>query len=265
MNKSQWEVRQKANNELRDWLRTQVNSLQTKGWTKDQVAAKYGDKAVAWQDEQEQLDRAKTGHDMSEKWMTKMANSGDLGSRPNVPVGKKLTGAHVSPMAFSEPTLKAMYKAYVDGQPLSVKAESKAFSTVDPLLPAQLDPIVVPQFHEWRILDHLPAIGINAPSYEFIIHSFSGDTLGGGSVSSASIVVSEGGTKPEYIPDVTSSVATAVKLALHTGISRETLADWDQWLGYLQGQVYAFPLVALPVLFDSAMFPAPFDARNHLA
>jgi HK97 family phage major capsid protein len=156
---------------------------------------------------------------------------GDLAASPEVTT--KATGAHVSPMAFSDASLQKMFNAFKDRQPLSIKAEvaTKAFSTVDSLLPAQLDPQVVGHIHEWRILDRLPMITINAPSYEFIVHNFSGDT-------GAPAIVAEGGTKPEYLPDATSSIATVVKIAMNTGISYETLADWPQWLSYVQTECF---------------------------
>jgi HK97 family phage major capsid protein len=134
-------------------------------------------------------------------------------------------------MSFSDNSLKAMYQAFRDRQPLSIKADTKAFSTVESLLPPELDPNVVAHIHEWRILDRLPAIPISAPSYEFIIHNFSADSGGPG-------VVAEGAAKPEYVPAATSSTVTAVKLAMHTGISYETLADWQQWLGYVQTECF---------------------------
>jgi HK97 family phage major capsid protein len=74
-------------------------------------------------------------------------------------------------------------------------------------------------------------ISISAPTYEFIVHNFSGD-------SGAPTPVAEGAPKPEYTPAATSSVVTAIKLAMHTGISYETLADWPQWLAYVQTECF---------------------------
>ena len=152
---------------------------------------------------------------------------GDMGNEPNVTT-KAMTGAQLSPMAFGQKSLQRMYKAFQERQNCSIRAaETKAFSTVDSLLPAQLDPQVVAHIHEWRILDRLPSISISAPSYEFIVHNFAGDS-GGPSI------VAEGGAKPEYVPDATSSIASVVKIAMHTGIGYESLNDWPQWLSYVQ-------------------------------
>ncbi len=158
------------------------------------------------------------------------AYGGDLGVEPTVST-KRMTGKELSPLAFSEASLKTMYKAFQDRTPMTIRAETKGFSSVDSLLPAQLNPAVIGQIHEWRVLDHLPSISITAPSYEFVVHNFAGDSGGPAPVA-------EGAAKPEYIPAVTSSVATVTKLAMHTGISYETLADWPQWMSYIQTQAF---------------------------
>jgi hypothetical protein len=56
-------------------------------------------------------------------------------------------------------------------------------------------------------------ISISAPTYEFIVHNFSGD-------SGAPTPVAEGAPKPEYTPAATS------------------LADWPQWLAYVQTECF---------------------------
>jgi HK97 family phage major capsid protein len=149
------------------------------------------------------------------------------------PEKKALTGKQVSPLAFSETKLKEMHRAFQNRQSYSIQA--KGFSTVESLLPAELEPGVVEHIHEWRILDRLPARAVDAPTVEFIVHNFAGDT---GTLGSAPFAgpVAEGAAKPEYVPDATSSIATIVKLAMHTGISYETLADYRDWLGYIQSE-----------------------------
>jgi hypothetical protein len=85
---------------------------------------------------------------------------GDAGSEPQIIAPQKTTGAQLNPLAFGQKSLNAMYKAFKDRQPMTIKAEpiTKSFSSVDSLLPAQLDPQVIGQIHEWRILDHLSMI-----------------------------------------------------------------------------------------------------------
>lgn len=138
--------------------------------------------------------------------------------------GGRLTGAQVSPLGFSAETLKALHQAASTRQSLSVKA----FSTVDPLLPAQLAPNVVGKVHEGRLLDHLPALAISAPSYEFIVHS---------STTGVPAPTAEGAAKPEIVLNATSSVATAVKIAAHFGLSYETIADFPAFQSYAQTEV----------------------------
>lgn len=230
MNNSQIEFRQQANNELGRWIKAKTDEYQTKGFTQDTAWKMVETKARAWKNEQDELDRAKAANKAGELFAEKLGgNPSDLGSAPNAPIAKKATGAQVNPLAFSESNLKAMHKAFQNRQPFRI--EAKDYSTVDSLLPAELAPGVTAHQHEWRILDRLPMTTISAPSYEFIRHNFSGDTGGPD-------VVAEGAEKPEYVPDVTSDVATVVKIAMHTGISYETLADWATWLGYVQTECF---------------------------
>jgi Phage capsid family len=107
------------------------------------------------------------------------------------------TGREVSPLALPEPALKALYDAQESGQSIRVKAafqpETKAFSTVDPLLPPTLQPGIVEQIHEWRLLDHLPTQAISTPSLEYIKHTSSTGTPG---------TVQEGQLKPDVTINV---------------------------------------------------------------
>lgn len=183
-------------------------------------------------EEKEDLDREEEIHKATEadpRWAALRMYGGDLGTEPTAPTGAALTGKQVSPLEFGGAELKAMYKAFQNRAPMSIRA--KSFSSVVGELPAQLDPAVVGKIHESRILERIPTIAINAPSYEFIVHNFASD-------SGAPGMVAEGGTKPEYVPAVTSSVVTAQKIAMHTGISYESLADWPQWLSYVQGECF---------------------------
>jgi HK97 family phage major capsid protein len=158
-------------------------------------------------------------------WATGAANSG---AAPGYTT-KAVTGGQLSPLNFSDGSLGAMYKAFNARQPMSI--ESKAFSTIESLLPAELDPQVVARIHENRLLERLPAIAISAPSYEFIVHNFASD-------SGAPAPVAEGASKPEYIPAASSSVVSATKLAMNTGISYESIADWPQWQSYVYTECF---------------------------
>jgi len=197
-----------------------------------------GRRIGAVKDAKADLDRQEERHKAAEadpRIVALKSFGGDLGAEFDAPVTQKATGAQLSPLAFSDSSLKQMYKAFQNRQPFSIRAEvsKKAFSTVDSLLPAELAPGIIAHQHEWRILERLPAITIGSPSYEFLVHNFAGDTGTNESAPFAG-VVAEGAAKPEYVPDATSSIATAVKIAIHTGISYESLADAPQWLSYVQ-------------------------------
>jgi HK97 family phage major capsid protein len=129
------------------------------------------------------------------------------------------TGRAVSPLAFSEASLKGLHAAASTRQSLTVKA----FANVAGLLPAQLAPGVLGPIHENRLLDRLPATPISAPSYEYIRHSSSTGTPG---------VTAEGAAKPEVTLVTSSQIATVVKLAAHFGISHEALSDFPTFLSY---------------------------------
>ena len=126
-------------------------------------------------------------------------------------------GGQASPLSFDQKDLRAAYNAVKQGGNFKITTkDTLGYSTVDSLLPAHLAPGVVPEQHEWRILEHLPAMAVGVPSTEFLIHNFPSDSGGPG-------VVAEGAAKPNYTPAVTSSTATVVKLALNTGITSESL------------------------------------------
>jgi HK97 family phage major capsid protein len=133
----------------------------------------------------------------------------------------------------SEPALKELYEAQDSGRSIRVKAafqpETKAFSTVDPLLPPQLQPGVVEQIHEWRLLDHLPTQAISAPSLEYIKHNSSTGAPG---------TVVEGGLKPDVTINATSTIVTAYKLAATFGISRESAMDFPTFTGYVHTEMF---------------------------
>jgi HK97 family phage major capsid protein len=136
------------------------------------------------------------------------------------------SGRAASPLGISEASMKSLYAAASSRQSLAVKA----FSTVDGLLPAQLDPNVLGKIHEARLLDRLPAQTISAPSYEVIVHS---------STTGAPTPVAEGAAKPELVLNTSSITLTAVKIAAHLGISYETLMDFSNFQSYAQTEMLA--------------------------
>jgi HK97 family phage major capsid protein len=134
------------------------------------------------------------------------------------------TGRGTVPLAISEQALKSLHAAASSRQSFS----TKAFSTVDGLLPAQLDPNVLAQVHESRLLDRLPTQAITAPSYEILVHS---------STTGAPAPTAEGALKPDVVLNVTPQILTAVKLAATFGISYETLQDFTNFVSYAQTEM----------------------------
>lgn len=232
MNRAQLDARKKANEELGIWISNKVADLQTKGFTKKQAYARYDAKVNQFLDEKETLDRAASAIEAGDAFTKKLGgNPGDLGSEPDItlPLGSKALGATAFPLGLPKQELKDAFKAIKRGQPCAI--EAKAYSSASSLLPAHLAPGIIPEYHEHRLLDHLPVTSITAPSYEFVIHTFGSDTGGPD-------FVAEAAAKPEYVPAVSKSVVTAEKLAVHTGISTESLQDAPQWESYVINQVY---------------------------
>jgi HK97 family phage major capsid protein len=141
-------------------------------------------------------------------------------------LGLRRKGAQVAPLAFAEEHLKSMHDAVTHRQSFAIK--TKSFNSVDSLLPAQLHPNVVGPQYETRLLDRLPVQVIDAPSLEYIRHT---------STTGAPAIVAEGAPKPELVFNTDKQIATAQKLAAHTGISWESLTDWDAFNGYVQTEL----------------------------
>lgn len=156
----------------------------------------------------------------SAAFAAKMGGSfGDLATQPVKVITKAMTGAQLNPLRISDANLKALHSAASSKQTYA----TKAFSTVDGLLPAQLDPSVLGKVHENRLLDYIPVRPITAPSLEVIVHS---------STTGAPTPVAEGGTKPEVVLNTSAVTFTAIKLAAHVGIPYETLQDFQSFEGY---------------------------------
>ncbi|MCU1695732.1 MAG: hypothetical protein JWR34_1795 [Mycobacterium sp.] len=221
MNLQQIEHRERA---LKTWgaeLHNKVKAIEAKGGKAADVKTitpEFRD----WEAERDLLKSSRESNAAS----AKMRGYGDSGSHPTV-VGKCLTGAQVNPLAFSEASLKTLYNAVQTRQSVGVKA----FSTLESLLPNQLDGSILTKFlHENRVLNYLPTQSIQAPSHEIIVHSSS---------TGAATPVAEGAQKPEIVLNTTALTVTAVKLACHVAVSYEAAMDFDGFVGYVQGEVMA--------------------------
>lgn len=226
MNKAQLDARKKANEELGIWISNRVADLKIKGFSEKQAYARYESKAQQFLDEKETLDRAEAAIEASDAMMKTLGNAGDLrGVSSDYEIeNKTVTGAQLNPARFSDASAKTLYDAITKRQNASVKA----FSTVESLIPAQLQPGVLEKIHEHRLMDYLPTQAISAPSYEIIVHS---------STTGAPAPTAEGAAKPEVVLNTTAQTLTAVKLAAHVGISYESIADYPAFYGYAQAEV----------------------------
>jgi len=136
-----------------------------------------------------------------------------------------MTGREVAPLAFDEESLHAMHTAVQSRQSLRVKA----FNTAESHLPSRLEGQVLGPVHEQRLLDRLPVEATTAPSVEYVRHT---------STTGTPAVVAEGAAKPELVMNVDHVVATAQKIAAHTGVSYEILSDWSSFVGYVRGELF---------------------------
>jgi HK97 family phage major capsid protein len=188
-------------------------------------------------EEKELLDRTEAGHKAAASDPRWAAIAGSMGDAADQPVRakevKRPLGREACPLAFTEESLKAVHQAMQEGRNIRVKAfnpadvQTKAFSTVDPLLPAELFPSIIARVHEARILDRLPIVPMTAPSIEFIQHQSSTGTPA---------ITAEGASKPDITLNFVQNTITAAKIACTFGLSWETISDFEQVVGYATGE-----------------------------
>ncbi len=153
-------------------------------------------------------------------------NGDSSGMFTPTPPGMRTKGAQAVPLGFDENELRAMHEAVSHRQSYALK--TKAFNSVDSLLPAQLQPWVVGPQYEGRLLDHLPVQPIEAPSLEYIVHT---GTIG------PPAIVPEGGVKPEVTFNTESVIATPQKIAGNAATTWEQISDWDRFVSYVQQEL----------------------------
>lgn len=152
-------------------------------------------------------------------------NFGDAAGYGEPVYQAKKLGKEVCPLAFTEESLRQVHKAMENRQSIRVKA----FSTVDPLLPAQLFPSVIARIHENRLLDRLPVTPTQLPITEFLVHQSS---------TGVPAITAEGATKPDITLNFVQNTVTAQKIACTFGLSWETQMDFAGTLSYAQGEVF---------------------------
>lgn len=163
--------------------------------------------------------------------------SNDVGLPPMTAPGGSMTKAGVRrtgpALALPEPVLKEMFHAVRAGRPFNSRGlmeehSNKAFSTIDSLLPPQLSSVIVGPEHPDRLLDRLPVLEIQAPSWEFMRHT---------STTGTPAITGEGQPKPELVFVTDKVIATAQKIAANVAISHESLQDFSTFLDYVQTEL----------------------------
>jgi HK97 family phage major capsid protein len=140
--------------------------------------------------------------------------------------GLRHKAAQAAPLGWSEDQLRQMFASVQTRQSFQLK--TKGFASVNGLLPAELQPLVVGPQYEDRLLDRLPILPTSAPALEYIRHN---------STTGAPGITAEGAAKPELIFVTDSVTVTAKKLAAHAGLSWESLSDFDSFQSYVTGEL----------------------------
>jgi HK97 family phage major capsid protein len=138
------------------------------------------------------------------------------------------SAATLAPLGHDHEQLRRAFGQVGRGE--TAVLESRDFSTATSLIPADLGPIL-PVFpsHEQRLLAKLPGIGITVPSLAYVEVT---------SVTGNAGITLEGAPKPEIVIPGVQKVATARKIAGHTGVSWEAYSgDYDAFVTAVQGEL----------------------------
>lgn len=136
------------------------------------------------------------------------------------------TAAQFAPIDLPVEGLKSMHDAMANQSNFVIK--TKSFSTVDSLLPPELQAYVVGPQHETRLLDRLPVLPTSAPSIEYLRHT---------STTGSPAITAEGGPKPELVLNTDKVIVAMQKIAAHSALSFEVISDWDGFQSYFQAEL----------------------------
>ena len=134
--------------------------------------------------------------------------------------------AQFAPLDVPTESLKSMHQALTSQSSFAI--QTKSFSTVDPLLPSELQSTVVGPQHETRLLERFPVLPTSAPSIEYIRHL---------STTGTPAVTAEGAVKPELVFNTDRVIVAAQKIACHAALSWETFSDWDVFASYFTNEL----------------------------
>lgn len=140
-------------------------------------------------------------------------------------VGMKTIASKAAPLDLSEEALRNLHQAVTHKTSFS----TKGFSSVDSLLPPQLSPNILGPRYETRLMDRLPVTPISAPVFEYLRHT---------STTGAVAPVAEGALKPELVLVMDRVLASVVKLAAHSAVSHESMADFANFTSYVQNELF---------------------------
>jgi HK97 family phage major capsid protein len=150
-----------------------------------------------------------------------MVGASSIDSGESYSFGRKALGT-APKLNLSMSEIKSFHQAAVSRQSYRVEAKSTDFGAS---IPALLLPGVVSKLHEpTRILDYIPTTAIGSPSIEFLTHASTTGSAG---------MVARGAAKPESTLNITPTILTARKIAVHSAAPDEILKDFEAFIGYL--------------------------------
>lgn len=148
-----------------------------------------------------------------------------LAATANAAGGPTPPGSGVPAVMWDQDELRRAHVALASRGSYRIEQEQRAFSPVSSLLPPWLSPSIIGPAHESRLLTRLPVSPANAPVIEYVRHTTtSGAPFG---------PTSEGQPKPELVLGTEKILLSISKLACHSGISWESIRDFDAWYQYV--------------------------------
>ena len=149
-----------------------------------------------------------------------------MGTWPQIGGRAINTAGRIASLSFDHEELRRLHGQVMSQNPGRI--EARDFGSATGSLPPQLYPQPTFPIHENRILDKLPGFALEAPSLEVIQVN---------SVTGAAAIVAEGAVKPELVMNTTKIIVTAQKLAAHTGLSWESINDWDTFSSFVRTEL----------------------------
>lgn len=150
-----------------------------------------------------------------------------MGSHPlSTPGDMESRAGQLAPLGHSDDQLRRAFEQVGRGE----TAVLRAFNTATELIPPTLGPIL-PVFptHEQRLLSKLPGVEIDVPAIAYVQVT---------TVTGNAAIVAEGALKPELVIPGEQKVATARKIAAHTGLSYEAYSgDYQAFVAAVQGEL----------------------------